>query len=142
MLEMGWDWIKVGKKYRQHCKVSGQPAPSPKNFWECPEVAGQTVSSPRKTTSGYVHKLQGSLPCSSKKFWKCPEISGQPALRMTIYLQCWNKSVEFVLTHSIEVHFLDLPNVFCNVANIIHWASKIGEGLEVEALASILQDPW
>jgi hypothetical protein len=34
-----------------------------------------------------------------------------------------------------------LPNVFCNVANITHWASKIQEGLEVEALASILQDP-
>jgi hypothetical protein len=61
MLEMDWHWIKVGKNYRQHCKVSGQPAPSPKHFWECPEVSGQTASSPKKTTSGYVHKLQGSL---------------------------------------------------------------------------------
>ncbi len=48
MLEMDWHWIKVGKNYRQYCKVSGSLPPHQK-------------------ISGNAQKFQGRLPPHPKK---------------------------------------------------------------------------
>jgi len=84
-LDKSWEKIPPTlQSFRADCPLT-------KNFLRMPRsFRADCLLTPKKTTSGYVHKLQGSLARSSKKFWKCPEISGQPALRMTIYLQCWN----------------------------------------------------
>jgi hypothetical protein len=79
MLEMDWHWIKVGKKYRQYCKVSGSLPPHQKNSGNAQKFQGRLPPHPKKQllgmsisfraaypthpkNSGNAQKFQGSLP--------------------------------------------------------------------------------